>query len=116
MSCELGGRGEESAGEHGVLPDEEPTENLQDRIQEKMCKCDFIVGVASRPPDRKSKWMRFAKGGQNTNSVKVGSMKFEYLGKNKEDGMVLPSEAKQQLPYALCLGNKITDYEFWAPR
>lgn len=60
--------------------DEEPTENLWGRMQEKMCKCDFIVGVASRPLDRKNKWMMFAKGRQNTKSVKVGSMRFEYLG------------------------------------
>lgn len=80
--------------------DKEPTENLWDRIQEKMCKCDIIVDVASRPPDRENKWMRFAKGRQNTNSVKVGRMKFGYLGKNKEDGMVLPSETKQQLACA----------------
>lgn len=56
---------------------EEPTENLWDRIKEKMCKCDFMVSVACRPPDRRNKWMRFSKGRQSTNSVKEGSMKFE---------------------------------------
>lgn len=61
MSCRLSGRGEESAGERGGLPgmDEESSGNSWDRIKEKMCRCDFIVSAAWRPPDRKNKWMSF---------------------------------------------------------